>query len=314
MIGALLRPLARRALPAIAAGIFLGLALQDLAHLMRPLLEPTVVLLLTVALVRLDWRASLAYARRPTLAIMIASWLLLVTPVIVWLAGAGLGLAGPLLAAVVLNAASAPLASSVPFTQLLRLDAELAMFAVVIGTLLIPVTVAPVILWLLGTPLPVEPDVFALRSLLFIGLPFVLAAAARRIVPAGRIVSMRLEIDGLVVVLFVAFAIAIMDGVTGRLLADPLHGAAVLAAAFAVSIALHALSLGAFWRMGRRRALSMAVAAGNRNLAILLVLIGDGVSADFALYVALGQLPIFMMPTAVQQLCRLLLPEGPPQR
>lgn len=307
MIGALLRPLAKRALPVIAASIFLGLAIQDVAHLMRPLLEPAVVLLLTLALVRLDWRASLAYARRPALAVMIAVWLLLVTPVIVWFAGTGLGLAAPLLAAVVLNAASAPLASSVPFTQLLGLDAELAMFAVVMGTLLIPVTVAPVILWLLGTSLPVAPDVFALRSLLFVGLPFVLAAAIRRIVPGDRIASKGLEIDGLTVVLFIVFAIAIMDGVTGRLLADPLHGATILAAAFAVSITLHGLSLGVFWWMGRRRALSMAVTAGNRNLAILLVLIGDGVSSEFALYVALGQLPIFMMPAAVQLLCRWLL-------
>lgn len=309
MIGVLLRPLAKRALPVIAVSIFLGLALQDLAHAMRPMLEPAVVLLLAVSLIRLDWRAGLAYARRPALAIAIAAWLLLVTPVLVWLTGTSLGLAAPLLAAVVLNAASAPLASSVPFTQLLGLDAELAMFAVVMGTLLIPVTVAPVILWLLGTPLPVAPDTFALRSLLFIGLPFVLAAAIRRIVPARRIASNAAEIDGLIVVLFIVFAIAIMDGVTGRLLADPAHGALVLAAAFAVSITLHALSLGAFWWMGRRGALSMSVTAGNRNLAILLVLIGEGVSPDFALYVALGQLPIFTMPTIVQQLCRILLPK-----
>jgi len=113
--------------------------------------------------------------------------------------------------------------------------------------------------------------------------------------------------DGLVVILFIVFALAIMDGVTGRLLADPFHGVKVLAAVCAVNVTLHALSLAVFWPLGRRGALSMAVAAGNRNLAILLVLIGDGVSTDFALYVALGQLPIFTMPAVVQMLSRRLL-------
>jgi len=310
MIGALLRRLAPRAVPIIAVSILLGLALQDLARLMRPLLEATVVLLLTVALVRLDWRVSLAYARRPMLAILIAVWLLFVTPVIVWFAGTSLGIAAPLLAAIVLNAASAPLVSAVPFTQLLGLDAELAMFAVVMGTMLVPFTVAPVILWLLGTALPVAPETFALRSLLFIGLPFLIAAAVRRAVPARIIVDKGPELSGFTVFLFIVFAVGIMDGVTGRLLADPLHGATVLAATCTVSVALHGLSLGAFWRLGRRRALSMAVVGGNRNLAILLVLIGDGVSTDFSLYIALGQLPIFMMPAVVQMLSRRLLPEG----
>jgi BASS family bile acid:Na+ symporter len=277
---------------------------------MRPLLEPVVVLLLTMALIRLDWRTGLAYLRRPVLAATIAAWLFLVTPVIIWFAGTSLGLAAPLLVAVVLNAASAPLASSVPFTQLLRLDAELAMFVVAVGTMLLPVTIAPLILWLLGTALPVAPETVAVRSLLFIGLPLLLAAAVRRIFPALRILSKREEMDGLVVLLFIVFALAITDGVTGRLLADPLYGFTILMAAFAVSISLHALSLGAFWWMGRRGALSMAVTAGNRNLAILLVLLGDGFSPDFALYVALGQIPIFTMPAVVNLLCRRLLPEA----
>ena len=296
-------------MPAIAIALIVGLALQDVARVMRPMLEPTVVLLLTAALMRLDWRAGLAYARRPALAIAIAAWLLLASPAIVWFAGASLGLAAPLLAAIVLNSASAPLTSAVPFSQLLGLDAELAMFAVVIGTLLIPVTIAPVVLWLLGTAIPVTPGEFALRSLLFIGLPFVLAAALRQIVPAGRIAARAVEIDGLIVAFFVVFVLAIMDGVTGRLLADPLLCAGMLAAAFGVSITLHALSLGLFWRLGRRPALSMALTAGNRNLAILLVIIGEGVGPDFALYVALGQLPIFTMPAVVQVLSRFLLPD-----
>ena len=89
--------------------------------------------------------------------------------------------------------------------------------------------------------------------------------------------------------------------------AAPVAGAVIVGLAFTVSIALHVASAAAFWWMGRRAALSMAVACGNRNLIILLVILGGALGPEFALYVALGQFPIYLMPVAIKPIVRRLI-------
>ena len=52
----------------MAAGVLLGLAVPPLASLARPLLIPSLLIPLTLALLRLDWGAIGAYRRRPGVA------------------------------------------------------------------------------------------------------------------------------------------------------------------------------------------------------------------------------------------------------
>ena len=307
MISAALRKMAGLAVPTIGASIFLGLLLPDVAAFLRPAMEPLVVLLLTTAILQLDWSAALGFARRPLLALWIVVWLLIVSPVLLWAGGTALGLAPMLLAAIVLNASSAPIISSVPFCQLLSLNAELAVFSVVIGTLLLPLTLAPVIFLLLGVDIAIDLPEFALRTGIFIILPFIIAAGLRRALRPGLRNAYRREIDGLTVLFLVVIAIAIMDGVGARVLADPLRAATIVLAAFAVSVTLHAAGGALFWRMGATAGLAMAVTSGSRNLILLLVVLGEAAGDTFTLYVALGQLPIYLMPTIIQPLCRALL-------
>lgn len=310
MISIILRMLGGLAMPTIGASIFLGLLFPGLAAFVRPAMEPLVVLLLTTAILQLDWSAALTFGRRPLLALSIVAWLLVVSPVLVWAGGTALGLAPMLLAAVVLNASSAPIISSVPFCQLLSLNAELAVFSVVVGTLLLPFTLAPVIFLLLGVDMAIDLPEFALRTGIFIVLPFVIAALLRRAVRQDLRSAYRREVDGLTVLFLVIIAIAIMDGVSARVLADPVRAATIVLATFAVSVALHAAGGAIFWRMGPTAGLAMAVTSGSRNLILLLVVLGEAAGDTFTLYVALGQLPIYLMPTVIQPLCRALLRRG----
>ncbi|MDH3700208.1 MAG: hypothetical protein OEU46_02750 [Alphaproteobacteria bacterium] len=310
MISITLHMLGGLAMPVIGASIFLGLLFPGLAAFVRPAMEPLVVLLLTTAILQLDWSAALTFGRRPVLALSIVAWLLVVSPVLVWAGGTALGLAPMLLAAVVLNASSAPIISSVPFCQLLSLNAELAVFSVVIGTLLLPFTLAPVIFLLLGVDMAIDLPEFALRTGIFIVLPFVLAALLRRAVPQDLRSAYRREVDGLTVLFLVIIAIAIMDGVSTRVLADPVRAATIVLAAFSVSVVLHAAGGAIYWRMGPTAGLAMAVTSGSRNLILLLVVLGEAAGDTFTLYVALGQLPIYLMPTVIQPLCRALLRRG----
>lgn len=55
MPAAFLAFLNRHARPILAGGIFAGLALPDLAALLRPLVEAAVVASLSLSLLRIDW-------------------------------------------------------------------------------------------------------------------------------------------------------------------------------------------------------------------------------------------------------------------
>lgn len=304
--------LARHAVPITGAGIFLGLLSPDLAALLRPALEACVVIVMTVAFSRLEWAGLDALRRKRLATTLVVAWVFVAAPVLIWAVGTAIGVAGVLLAAIVLNAAAAPIVTSVPYCQLLDLDAELAMLVVLITTFLMPLILPAMILVLLGLEVVIDPAVFLPRIGLFILLPLALAWTIRRVVPATRLDAAGATLDGIMVFVLIVFAVGIMDGVTAQILNDPAKGAATLAAVFGVSILLHAVSGLLFWSFGKRTALSVAVTGGSRNLALLLVIVGDTLGPDFALYVALGQLPIYLMPVAVQIARRRMLRLSPP--
>ena len=299
--------LARWAMPIIGASIFVALALPGLATFLRPTLEPAVIVLITLAIARLDASKLRHYGRRPALALTVLAWTLLISPLAAWAVATAAGLAPALLVAVVLNAASAPLMSAVPYCQLLGLDGELSLLVMLSATFLMPATLLFVLFGLLGLEAEIALTDFLLRTALFIGLPLLLAWIIRRLAPPRWTETNARPIDGAMVLMLVFVAFAIMDGVAAQLLADPALGAVIVALAFGVSIALHASSAAAFWWMGRHAALSMAVTCGNRNLIILLVILGDALGPEFALYVALGQFPIYLMPVAIKPIVRRLV-------
>src|SRR3546814_11667538 len=76
----LLASLGRAATPALALGIFAGLLAPPVAHAFRPLLLPSIVLLLALALLRLDWGRMGRYARPPGLVSTAIAWQLLLSP------------------------------------------------------------------------------------------------------------------------------------------------------------------------------------------------------------------------------------------
>ncbi len=95
-----------------------------------------------------------------------------------------------------------------------------------------------------------------------------------------------------------------MDGVTGRIVAEPIEAIGILLAAFSVSILFHGFSGLVFWRTGERIAISIALTSGSRNLVLMLVIIGDAMTPAFGLYVAIAQVPIYLMPAIIQTIWR----------
>ena len=310
---AILTFLARHATAILAAGVFAGLAWPGLATALKPLLAPSVWGLLFLAALRLNWAEVVAQARRPVAIAGVVGWLLLISPAamagVLWLTGAPPGLA----AALVLMAAAPPIMSSPALSVLIGLDGSLSLVIMVAATVLAPLVLPVVALEILSLPLEMGAGELILRLGALIGSALLAAAAARRLAGADRLARWTVRMDGIAVMLLVLFAVAIMDGVTERFLADPTRVLAFLAVAFAAYVGFQGVGAAVFMVLGWRSALTVGFSSGNRNMALLLAVLPAGVDPDIPLYFALGQLPIYILPAVLTPLYRRLLssPSGP---
>jgi BASS family bile acid:Na+ symporter len=306
----LLAWLSRHATRVLFAGVFLGLAVPPLAAAARPYLLPGVMVLLTAMLLRIDWGSMGAYLRRPVLATALVAWLLAGAPVVAWLILLPAGLPDSLTVALVLMAAAPPILSAAAIAVLLGLDGALAIVAGLIATLLTPLTVPPMALLLLGLELDISVLAFMGRLAAIVGPAFVLAFALRKGLGDARLARYRPEIEGFVVMVMLYFGVAIMDGVTARLLAEPAIVIGWTLAAFVANPLLQLLGGLAFAWLGRRGALTVGLISGNCNMGLLLAALPPGTDFDVLLYFAVAQLPIFMLPALMLPVYRRLLAAG----
>lgn len=288
-------------------GVFLGLALPDLAAVARPLVGPAVALLTLLTLLRVEWGQMAAYLRRPRLALLLLAWLLLVSPVLMWAAVALLPAPDALETALVLMAAAPPILGVTAVAMLLGLDGALALVIGLVAMLLAPLTVPPMSLWLLGLDLQVSVPVFMLRLAAIVVGAFALALLLRRWLGVAWFRARAGAIDGLVVLTMLVFAVAIMDGVTETAFARPGVVALYILAAFVANPLLQLAGALAFWWLGPRKALSVGLISGNCNMGLLLAALPPEADYDVVLYFALAQLPMYMLPFLLTPLYRRLL-------
>ncbi len=300
----------RHATLLLAVGVFSGLLLQGLAAALKPLLLPSIGLLLFLSVLRLDWKRVFAYARRPAAAGLATVWQLVASPLLVWGLATAIGLPPALVAALVLNAAASPVFSSTAFARLLGLDVELTVVVLTVTTLLLPLTLAPVALGLLSRETDIGAADYAVRVGLFLVLPLAAAWAARRLIGEARIDAQDAALQGLVVIVLLVFAIAVMDGVTPRILSEGGTVLLYLACAFALNLGFQALTPLLFRSMGLGPALSLGLVAGNRNMALVFAVTG-ATEPDLLLYLAVAQIPIYLSPLLTRPVYgRLLARDG----
>jgi len=300
--------LTRHGAAVLAVGVFAGLALPGLAGALRPLLPASVVGLLLAALLRIEWQRLFAHMARPLLIALVLVWLLAGSALAALAAARLLGLPAGLAAAVVLMAASPPIVSGPAIALLVGLDAALMLALTVVGTLVAPFTLAAVPALLTGAEFELTPLALLARLAALIGGCFAGAWLLRRGLGAARLAAWRGGLDLVSVLLLLLFAVAVMDGVAGRIAAEPGYTARFVVAAFAANLALQGGGAALFARLGRREALTVAFASGNRNMALMLAVLPAGGNPDVLLFFALGQFPIYLLPAALAPLYRRLLP------
>jgi predicted Na+-dependent transporter len=305
LLRAILGYLGRHARWALPAGVFVGIALPGLAALLRPLVTPAVIGTLTAALLRLDWKRLAEGLRRPAFPGAIALWQLVGSPLAVWLGSALAGVPPDLRLVLVLQAAAPPIGSAAVFALILGLDGVLAVLGTVGATLLLPFTLTPLVGWLLPeTGLSVDLGAFFVRVALLVAAPFVLAWGIRRAVGVARLARNDDLLAGVNVLLLVVFAIAVMDGVTARLLSDPAYIGILLLTACAATALLHLSGFALFRRAGASAAYGAALLSGNRNMGLMLAITAGSAGAAFSLYVGIAQIPMYFAPLALTPFVR----------
>lgn len=302
--GAVTRRLTRHATLFMAVSVLTGLLVQDLARLLAPLVIFASMGAMFLTALRLDRRLLLGWIRRPLIPVAIVLFTTLVIPAMV-IALTRIGVLSPAAAlACALIAATPPIISVGPYCVFLGTDNELLSLSVLPATA-VGILTLPFYASLAGLP-GLEPARLALELLAVVGTAMGGAVLIRFFVPLERVERHAPVLDLGAVVLMVTVAIGVTDGLASLIMAEP----AVVVEAFVVtavlSLVLQALGWLAFYRLGARIAGSVALVNGLRNMALLLGLLIGQVDASLQLLLVLGQLQLFLLPSAMRLIYRRL--------
>lgn len=307
-LAALLSLVGRHGTLLAALSIFIGLLLPGLPPLLKPSLGTVIVIMLTLAFLRVDPVALKGHFRRPGLIAAAAVWLMLVSPALLGLLFHVLAVEQSLpgLYFILVLQISAPALMSAPaIAALLGLDVALTLATLIVSVAVTPVTASLFTHFFLGQALA-SPLALGVRLFLIISGSALVATVIRRLVGSGRLERQRERIDGLSVLSFVIFAIAAMDGVTAHIFSVPKLVAGVTLLAFALSLAQTAIGTLLFLPAGRGLALAIGLAAGNRNLGLMLTATGFAIPDTAWLYFAAAQVPAYILPHLLRPLARRL--------
>lgn len=288
-------------------GLLAGVGLPGLAAAMAPRLPEMVAILLVVTAFRIGHRAAfgaLGDLRWSLPAVLI---LQLALPLGIIAVLKGVGLAGtPLALALVLACAAPTISGGASLAIILRQDPARMMQFLILGTALFPLTILPVLV-----AVPVATDIWFLSGIALRALVIILGAAAlgfalrHWILPDPNDRQIK-AMDGASILFFAIIVVGLMAALGPMLRSDPATALLWAVAAFALSFGLQASTL----LVLRRSALKtvsgpLALAAGNRNIALFLVSLPAEVMAPVMIFVACWQLPMYLTPILLPRLYRL---------
>jgi hypothetical protein len=299
--------LGRQGTRAVAALVFIGLALPPLDAVLKPYVSEAIFVLLCISFLRLEPALLRLHLRRPGLVLAATLWTMLAVPGLFGVTCLLIGLdrsAPDLFLALMLQAIASPMMSAPAFASLLGLDATLVLVTMVAGTALTSVT-APMFAWLfLGLALPLSPAALGLRLFLILTGAVVVAAILRRLAGPAVIKRYKEPIDGFNVLTLFVFVGAVMENVSAHIIAEPRRMIALAGLAFATVIAVLALTTAVFARTGAARAFALGFLASQRNMGLMLAATARDLPDLVWLYFAFCQFPIYLLPQLLKPLAR----------
>lgn len=285
-------------------GLLAGVGLPGVAAAMAPWLPQMVAVLLVITAFRIGYRAAfgaLSDLRWSLPAVLI---LQLALPLCLIAVLGGVGLRGtPLALALVLATAAPTISGGASLAIILRQDPARMMQFLILGTALFPVTIMPV---LIAVPVGVDVGFLAgvtLRTLVIILGAATLGFALRVWLLPDPDIRQTQAMDGAAILFFAIIVVGLMAALGPMLRTDPMTALLWALAAFALSFGLQAATLLVLRGSGLTPVAGpLALAAGNRNIALFLVSLPPGVMEPVMIFVACWQLPMYLTPILLQPL------------
>ncbi|MEL6886733.1 MAG: hypothetical protein AAFY06_08090 [Pseudomonadota bacterium] len=288
----------------LIAGLCLGLTAPELAEFLRPWIGTLVVLLLLVTGIRVGARQAFGIRSDLAPTLLRVGFFQTVLPLV---AIAGLGWAGllqfPLALAVSLMLAAPSVTGAPNFAIMMGQDPAPGMRLLVTGTALFPLTALPVFLILDPTGGGVMSGISLSLGLLGAILASVgVGFGIRHLLPGLGQPRAQSALDGCAALLLGIVVVGLMSAIGPLLRADPTGLLLWLLAALAVNFGLVAATL----RFSRLVQLTLpvptAIYAGNRNIALFLIVLPEEAAAPLMVFVGCYQIPMYLTPILLSRL------------
>ncbi len=300
----------------LASGIFIGLAIPAIADYLKPLALPALFLVIVFSLV--------PFARLPAPELFsingemsrIVLWQQVVLPCIVIAAGIVARFPDSIILLMIVTACSGSLFSSPALAEILQLDRRRALQAMVLSTLFMPVSLFVFLSAFRGIQANLDIGAYALRTLVFLVIPFALLAAWRPIAQRmNEKTTLRVSFVSrwATIVALLVFGTGLMSAVSDNLTAAPGKVLFMLVLAALLCLLMTGLTTVVMYRFGHREALTAAIVAGFRNIGLGFALVGEMIGPDLAVYAGISLLPVFVAPLILRFSMGTLATEGPAQ-
>jgi hypothetical protein len=294
---------------AVAALVFIGIAVPPIGELLKPFVTEAIFLLLCISFMRVDIGALRDHLRRPGIVLAATAWTTLGVPLITGVVclATGLDARSPdLFLALMLQAVASPMMAAPALAALMGLDSTLVLVTLVTSTALVPIS-APLFAYaFFGTALTLSPLGLGLKLVAILAGSLGVAAGVRCSVGASAIVRHTGPIDGLNILILFVFVAAVMGNVAGGFWADPLRMIELAMLAFAVFFALLGVTTLIFRKTGHPRALALGMMVSQRNMGLMLAATDGVLPGTTWLYFALSQFPIYLSPQLLKPIVRRL--------
>ena len=285
----------------LVAGVLIGLIAPPLAEAARPLLGVAVFVFTLGAFLKVDLASFREELEQRTWIAIALTWTTFGVPFVTLGLLALLRPDPGLAQGIVLGMLAPPVGSAAAIAAMLGLSAPLSLLTTVIATVLSPFYLPPLATWFAGYNLSVDPVAMTLRLSVIVGGACLCATLLRRY--AGAFVTRNPHaMTGIAVVGLILVAIGAMRGMQRYFLEHTVEVAGTVALAFIVNAGFQILGVGLFASAGRRRALTMGLVSGNRNVTLIWAATGSSLTAypQVELYLAMSVFPIFMLPALLR--------------
>ena len=203
----------------------------------------------------------------------------------------------------IVTASAGSLFASPMLAGLLDLNRRRALQAMILSTLVMPVSLYAFLTVLHGTHAELDLFEYLRRATIYLAIPVAILWVYAFVVRYLRqeVVSFISEASrwGSLIALLV-FVVGIMQPVTQHLFTNPNLVLFYLSIVSALSIGMYLLTVIVMYRFGIREAMTASVLSGFRNVGLCLALVGDMLGPELALYVGVSMIPVAVAPAIIR--------------